>query len=269
MNKDKITKVDLEGPTFELVKNIFKNSIEVEYNMKQCYLAMTNGIDWANLKGYRFYTYLSKPLPLEGPPGRKTIPTRYFFNNDLEYLKYGNQEKKYALSLSKIKAARYEQEGIAKIIPHLWSPSIQKYDRNAELETDFPRLNQNNIEDLYLLKIQDKIHNLVGVDEYDLTNALLLYLRRIVIRKRGVIYLRKDKQKMLMRADEIHKFSDGTLNKVYNKLDVMLRDNKLGYENEGIKDRAWAKKDKERTKLMMEKIKKTLKERRRMRRLDC
>nr|GEV49506.1 hypothetical protein [Tanacetum cinerariifolium] len=35
-----------------------------------------------------------------------------------------------------------------------------------------------------------------------------------------------DNQKMPMRADEMHKFSDGTLNKVYNKLDLMLRDNR-------------------------------------------
>ncbi|GKC62618.1 hypothetical protein Tco_1095216 [Tanacetum coccineum] len=70
-------------------------------------------------EGDRFHTDLSKPLPLEGPPGRKTTPTRYFFNKYLEYLMHGNEEKKYDLSLSKIKAARYEQEGIEEMIPHL------------------------------------------------------------------------------------------------------------------------------------------------------
>ncbi|GJS64947.1 putative reverse transcriptase domain-containing protein [Tanacetum coccineum] len=99
-----------------------------------------------------------------GPPGRNTIPPRYFFNNDLEYLKHGNTDKKYALSLSKVKAARYEQEGIEEIIPYLWSSSI---------------------------------HN-----------------------------------------------------------------------NEGLKDRKWTKKDKGTTKSMLNKIEKTLKERRRMRRLE-
>ncbi|GJS54697.1 RNA-directed DNA polymerase, eukaryota, reverse transcriptase zinc-binding domain protein [Tanacetum coccineum] len=66
----------------------------------------------ANLKGERFHNDLSKPLPLTGPPGRKSILTRYFFNNDLEYLRRGNEEKKYALSMIKIKAAIYKQEGI-------------------------------------------------------------------------------------------------------------------------------------------------------------
>ncbi|GJV15774.1 DNA damage-binding protein 1 [Tanacetum coccineum] len=35
---------------------------------------------------------------------------------------------------------------------------------------------------------------------------------------RGVLYLGNKKEKMMMRADEIHKFSDGTLNKVYEEL---------------------------------------------------
>ncbi|GJV16091.1 hypothetical protein Tco_1361414 [Tanacetum coccineum] len=136
--------------------------------------------------------WFKKPVK-KGPPSRKTIPTRYLFNHELEYFRHGNKEKKYALLVTKVKAARYEQEGIEELIPHLWSPSIHKYDINAELagqkeytfaEAGFLRLDQNDIEDLYLLKIQDKIHNIDGVDEFDLINALQLYIRRIMIKKR-------------------------------------------------------------------------------------
>ncbi|GKA92622.1 hypothetical protein Tco_0814547 [Tanacetum coccineum] len=313
LNKDKITKSDLEDPAFELLKNRFKNNIELEYNIEQCYLGMTNIIDWANPEGNRFHTYLRKSLPLEGPPSRKTIPTRYFFNNDLEYLKHGNQEKKYALSVTKIKVSRYEQEGIEEMIPRIWSPSIHKYDINAKLgihhlrdnrqwfykgnirhrsahdeimvkradqkkykfaEDDFPRLNQNDIEDLIMIKkrVEDAQS---GGESYqtklNLTKPQFMtgYLHQKVSyttmsHPRGVVYLGNDKKKMIMRADEIHKFSDGTLNKVYNKLDVILRDNILGYGNDGMKDLKWTKKDKERTKLILETIEKTLKERRGM-----
>ncbi|GKA09784.1 hypothetical protein Tco_0689217 [Tanacetum coccineum] len=48
------------------------------------------------------------------------------------------------------------------------------------MESDFPRLNMNDLEDMYLLKVQGKIHHLDGVDEFDMINALLLYIRRIV-----------------------------------------------------------------------------------------
>nr|GEU72994.1 hypothetical protein CTI12_AA475510 [Tanacetum cinerariifolium] len=229
LNTDKITKANLEGLAFELLKNKFKNSVELKYNLEQCYLIMTERIDYTNLERDRFHTDMSKPLPLEGPPGRNIIPMRYLFNKDIEYLMHGNEEK-YALSLSTIKAARCGQEWIEEMIHHLSSPSIHNKTygyrylkeimvKRADLkeytfaEADFPRMNKNNIEDLYLLKIQDKVHNLVGF-----------------------VYLGNDKKKMTMRADEIHKFSYGTLNKVYDKLNVMVRDNRFGYGNEAMKD---------------------------------
>ncbi|GJV77299.1 hypothetical protein Tco_1508883 [Tanacetum coccineum] len=246
-------------------------NIELEYNMDHCHLVMTDMIDWTNLEGDRFH-------------------------NDL---RHGNKEKKYALSVTKIKASGYEQEAIEELIPHLWSPTIYKYNKNADLgihhwrddrqwfykgsirhkspydvyskiniisakritveekygygylkeivvkradqkeytfvEADFPRLNHNDIEDLYLLKIHDKIHNIDGMDEFDLINALQLYIRcfhqkvlyTTLSHPRRVVYIGNYEQKMLMRANELHKFNDETFNKVYNKLDVMLRDNRL------------------------------------------
>ncbi|GKA53104.1 hypothetical protein Tco_0746419 [Tanacetum coccineum] len=163
LNKDKITKEDLKVLAFELLKKRFKN----------------------------------RPL------GIKTILVSYFFNRDLEYLKYGNEEKKYALSVTKIMAVRYEDEGIKEMISYLWSPSIQKYNRDVKFvesvkvfkkyvyayleetvikrtyekeymfaEADFLNLNQNDIKDLYLLKIQNKIGNIKGVEEFDLINSL-------------------------------------------------------------------------------------------------
>ncbi|GJV80497.1 hypothetical protein Tco_1516367 [Tanacetum coccineum] len=215
LNKDNITKADLEGLTFKLLKNRFKNNIELEYNMEKCHLAMPDKIDWTNPKRERFHIDLSKPLPLEGPPGSKTIPTIYFFNKDLKYLKHGNEEKKYAPSLSKIKPARDNRKWFYKgsirhpsardVYSKIKIISVQRitiekrygYGYLKEIvvkrtdqkeytfaEAYFPRLNQNDIEDLYLLKIQDKIHNLVSINEFDLINSRQLYIRRIVIKKR-------------------------------------------------------------------------------------
>nr|GEX14596.1 hypothetical protein [Tanacetum cinerariifolium] len=106
LKKDKPTKANLEGPTYALLKGNYKNNIELEYNMEQCYLALTNHIDWANTEGDRFSYDLSKPIPLQGPPGHTSIPIDFFFNKDLEYSKNGNKEKKYASSLTKPKATR-------------------------------------------------------------------------------------------------------------------------------------------------------------------
>ncbi|GKD24839.1 hypothetical protein Tco_1231053, partial [Tanacetum coccineum] len=64
---------------------------------------------------------------------KKRIPVNYFFNHDLEYLVKGSKERTYALFVTKIKATRYEDEGIEEMIPSLWSPNIQKYNRDAEI----------------------------------------------------------------------------------------------------------------------------------------
>ncbi|GKD02773.1 hypothetical protein Tco_1177747 [Tanacetum coccineum] len=214
---------------------------------------MTNKIDWTNPEGERFHNDLSKPLPLVGPPGKKTIPTRYFFNNDLEYLRHRNEKKKYALLIISVQRITVEKKnGYMYLKEIVVKRANQKEYTFAE--ADFPRLNQNDIEYLYLLKIQDKIYNIDGVDEFDLITALKLYIRRIMIKK-------------MSPSESV--FSDGTLNKIREKLDVMLRDNKLGFGNEGMTDRKWTSKDKERTKLILEKIEKTLKERQIMRRLEC
>ncbi|GKA26932.1 hypothetical protein Tco_0713100 [Tanacetum coccineum] len=105
-----------------------------------------------NPEGDRFHTDLSKPLPFEGLPGRKTIPTRYFFNKYLAYLMHENEEKKYDLSLSKIKASRYEQEGIEEMIPHLWSPSIHN-EQNDSLDDDDIHI-QNLFSNLTLIDLE-------------------------------------------------------------------------------------------------------------------
>ncbi|GJU85474.1 hypothetical protein Tco_1293020 [Tanacetum coccineum] len=47
---DKITKSDLVGPVYKLLKGTCKSSIELEYNMDQCYNALTDQLDWTNPK---------------------------------------------------------------------------------------------------------------------------------------------------------------------------------------------------------------------------
>ncbi|GKB90951.1 hypothetical protein Tco_0963223 [Tanacetum coccineum] len=101
LQKDKITKSDLEGLAFKLLKGKYKNYIELEYNFEECYRALTDQTDWINPEGERITYDLSKPLSLQGPPGRTTIPVNFFFNKYLEYLKNGSTKRRHASSLTK------------------------------------------------------------------------------------------------------------------------------------------------------------------------
>ncbi|GJY62231.1 putative reverse transcriptase domain-containing protein [Tanacetum coccineum] len=75
-------------------------------------------------------------------------------------------------------------------------------------------------------------------------------------RAKSTIY-RKDSRK-LMRLNELHKFSDGTLTRVMEKLDHMVKDFHLFEYNKGMETRKWSKDDKRRSKDFITAIEKRL-----------
>nr|GFA75672.1 hypothetical protein [Tanacetum cinerariifolium] len=81
---------------------------------------------------------------------------------------------------------------------------------------------------------------------------------------RGFIYQNKDKKNILMRIDELHKFSDGTLNDVRNALDDRIK----GIQMQYLPTTIWRRGDKDRAAAMIRAIDKMLKTRRIMRSLE-
>ncbi|GJR92045.1 hypothetical protein Tco_0216056 [Tanacetum coccineum] len=72
---------------------------------------------------------VSKPLPLGGEPGYVTIQPDFFFNKDMEYLRYGRKVGRPALSISKMKAAYYPDVGLEQLVPdQFWIEEECKYD---------------------------------------------------------------------------------------------------------------------------------------------
>ncbi|GKC53501.1 putative reverse transcriptase domain-containing protein, partial [Tanacetum coccineum] len=102
-------------------------------------------------------------------------------------------------------------------------------------EGDFHRLRIQDIEDMLLLHVQGKLTNLnveerLAFNKLNLTNpdTYRSNLRRRdaytpYSDPRGFIYENKDKKNRLMCIDELHKFSDGTLNDVRTALNDRLK----------------------------------------------
>nr|GEW05563.1 hypothetical protein [Tanacetum cinerariifolium] len=94
---------------------------------------------------------------------------------------------------------------------------------------DFKRLRIQDIEGMLLLLVQGKVTNLTVEERFAFNVSLRMFTKSIVIQWRvedlhlGFIYQNKDKQNRLMRIDELHKFSDGTLNDVRTALDGRLK----------------------------------------------
>ncbi|GJR76012.1 hypothetical protein Tco_0088377 [Tanacetum coccineum] len=143
-------------------------------------------------------------------------------------------------------------------------------------EGDFPRLRLQDIEDMLLLLVQQKLTNLTIDERYALNVALRMFTRRIVIQRRvedlqlgvesyqkklnltkpdtfrsnlrnrttytaysdpkGVIYKDQMNRNRLMRADELHKFSDGMLDDVRSALNDIAK----GIRMEYLPKRKWS-----------------------------
>jgi hypothetical protein len=117
----KLTTKDLEGPAYEIVKAFYPDIVYLQYQMEECHKMLTDQVE-DDILDYN----LGKPLPLGGSPGRLTLQADFFFNKDLEYLRSGN---KIALSITKMKAARYTNVGLEKMVPDtMWCDEECKYD---------------------------------------------------------------------------------------------------------------------------------------------
>ncbi|GJW26633.1 hypothetical protein Tco_0040444 [Tanacetum coccineum] len=171
-------------------------------------------------------------------------------------------------------------------------------------EGDFKRLRRQDIEDMLLLLVQGKLTNLSLDDRYALNVALRMYTRRIVIQERvedlqlavesyqkkinltrpdttrpdlrkmtpytgypdvqGIIYQDELSKNWLMRTDELHKFSDGTLNHVRTTLNDIATRIQMDY----LPKRRWSPQDKRRARVMISAIDRKLRDRRLMRSLE-
>ncbi|GKC50151.1 hypothetical protein Tco_1072896 [Tanacetum coccineum] len=119
-----LTLQDREGPAFEIVKVFHPDVIHLQFQIEECHKLLTDQVDDTILR----YN-ISKPLPLGGEPGYVTIQPDFFFNKDLEYLRYGGKVGRPALSISKMKAAYYPDVGLEQLVPdQFWIEAECKYD---------------------------------------------------------------------------------------------------------------------------------------------
>ncbi|GJU70817.1 hypothetical protein Tco_1262222 [Tanacetum coccineum] len=126
---------------------------------------------------------------------------------------------------------------------------------------------------MLLLLVQGKLTNLNVEERLAFDVSLRMFTRSVVLRRRvedlklGVesfIYQNKDKKNRLMRIDELHKFSDGTLNNVWYALDDILKRIRMKY----LPQIVWRNVDRERARAMIQAIDRQLRNKRLLRSLE-
>nr|GEY19731.1 hypothetical protein [Tanacetum cinerariifolium] len=235
------------GYAFEIIKVFHPNVIHLQYQMEEFHKLLTNIVDDSILRHN-----VSKPLPLGGPPGQVIIQSDFFFNKDLEYLRYGSKGSRPALSISKMKAAYYPDVGLEQVVPdQMWIEEECKYDVAAMYGIShwwFQRqrfyINRHTFEgDRRAVRTHMWILSVVRIEVFSMYGYN--YMKKIVLRiesyqtqlnltkprwdatgfeyknddtvidsPRSVMFQDRYGVHMIMRFNEIHKFSDCTLQQI-------------------------------------------------------
>nr|GEY84213.1 hypothetical protein [Tanacetum cinerariifolium] len=271
---DTLTPELLTGPTYDLMKGSCKSLIELEYHLEKVYKATTDQLDWVNLEGQLYPHNMLQPLPLiPNNRGRRVIPFAHFINNDLEYLQGGTNRLRQACPLGVSHWGRKHQQFYGFAVNQESARDVYSKRRIIAVTEikivewhSYKHLDwiTRRVEDLQLgVESYQKRLNLTKPDTYRLDlkhkEAYTTYSN-----PRGFIYQNKDKKNRLMRINELHKFSDGTLTDVRTALDDRLKGIRMRY----LPQRIWRKSDKDRATTMIQAIDKRPKTKRIMRSLE-
>nr|GEX61429.1 E-beta-farnesene synthase [Tanacetum cinerariifolium] len=248
---------DLKGPVFELVKVFQPNVIHLQYQMEECHKQLTDSVDESIIRHN-----VSKLLPLGGPPDQ--MKAAYYPDVGLEQMvpdqMWINDECKYDIAV---------MYGIS----HWWFQRQRFYIDRHTSEGDRTAV-RTHMRILSVVRIE--VFSRYGYD----------YMKKIVLRKADLnehiiterdfkyLYpsdfedLNKYGVQMIMRFNEIHKFSNGTLHQIDEALDCRVKEFKVNRMNPGLNTRFWTRKDVDRSKEFMFTIQKKLKTRRIFRNLE-
>ncbi|GKC50037.1 hypothetical protein Tco_1072782 [Tanacetum coccineum] len=264
VNKTMLTQSDFKRQAYEVIKAFYPDVVHLQID-------------------------INRPLPLSGPPGHVTIQTQFFFNKDLDYMRYGSKGCGPALSISKMKAARYHDFGLELLVPeHIWINNVCTYDISASyghlynlpgsdkrmLSTTVNMWTRNlvipqRVEDFQLgIESYQKQLNLTK-SGWDATSFEYKHDYTIIDSPRAVVFPVSNNEQKIMRFNKIYKFSDGMLTNILEALDYRVKEYKVNQLNPGMNTRFWTAKDVTRSKEFIHAIERRLKTRRIFRNLEC
>ncbi|GKB18661.1 hypothetical protein Tco_0852584 [Tanacetum coccineum] len=238
------------------------------------YKATTEKLDWINPEGRQYPHDLRQPLPLV--PNSQDyghikwiedlVPNSMWSQMIVKYEKFSlwgishwGKTKDSSMHLRPqgnqlVTSTQKEELLLSQRVA--FNVSLRMFTRSVVI--------QRHVEDLQLgVESYQKKLNLTKPDTYR-SNLRRRDAYTPYFDPRGFIYGNKDKKNRLMRIDELHKFSDGTLDDVRTALNDRLK----GIRMEYLPQTFWSQRDKVNARVMIQAIDKSLKTRRIMRSLE-
>ncbi|GJW12894.1 hypothetical protein Tco_1578721, partial [Tanacetum coccineum] len=233
--KKKLCKADLEGPAFNLVKAFHKKSVFLQYQMDEYHKLLTDKVDLSNPEGHQILRNVYEPLPLGGPPGQ-------FHHCGL-----------------RVNANMTSVRSMASLTGGLGGKEFYIQQTQWVLDREASQIADANSQ----------------TDKTSLHTAVNIWIRNLVIRNRvGDLQLGIESYQTKINLErpnwdtadyyfkEDYTICMGTLTRVMEKLDQMVKDLHLYEYNKGMETRKWLEDDKRRSKDFITAIEKRLQIRR-------
>ncbi|GKF20575.1 hypothetical protein Tco_0069213 [Tanacetum coccineum] len=211
IGKKKLSKADLEDPSFKVVRPFHDNNVSLQFQMEECHLLLTDQVDLLNPEGHRVVPDVSKPLPLGGPPdfGLKELVPLLWIKSERDYdisAAYGIsywwfKHKEFYITRHSAPSDRSTVRSHMRILSVVSLKTYERYgytflkeivlrkDDYKEYkisEADFKNLHPNDFEDLTYFIFKDASDFLFKEDF------------TIVSKPRAVIYKDRNDQKKMM-----------------------------------------------------------------------
>ncbi|GJV19077.1 hypothetical protein Tco_1368097 [Tanacetum coccineum] len=221
IQKDELTIADLEGAGLERLKVRYNNDVELEYHVSQLKEAVLSEAQWKSDEGdvskprsferhiteEKYTTSITKHHDAryykEGIedriPERWSKEVRHYHFEALNGIHHWEEDKidffKAGMSVvtkGNVYSDLRIKSVVCKVVKKKWGYGFltsivvrRSDDKEYEFSyADLPRLSVNDVEDMYLLQVQDRLHHLLLEFVKDFNNALLMFIRRTMIKKR-------------------------------------------------------------------------------------
>ncbi|GJU21129.1 hypothetical protein Tco_1154471 [Tanacetum coccineum] len=229
-----LTQQDLEGPAYEIVKVFHPDIVNLQFQMEECHKLLTDQVDDAIL---RPALLISKMKAAYYPDVglEQMVPDQIWIEEECKY----DVAAMYGIShcVDRIEVFRNVWYQYMKKLVLIRRADLKEY---VIVERDFKYLYPSDFEDMYLLNLQEDFQ--LGIKSYQTQLNLTKldgnakgfeYKHDFTVNDspRAVMFRDKYWVKMIMRFNEIHKFSDGTLHQIDEALDYRVKEFRVNRRN--------------------------------------
>ncbi|GJX25820.1 hypothetical protein Tco_0232116 [Tanacetum coccineum] len=224
-----LTPEHLEGPAYEVVKAFHPDVIHLKFQMEECHKLLTNQVDEGLLR-YNVSRPLLKIFFGVGPPGQFKIQTEFFFNKDLEYsiCDFVDLLVLDVILQGLLKPPTPKDKKILSTAVNLWI-------RNLVI--------RKRVEDFQLGIESYQTQLNLTKPRWEATGLEFMHDYKILDSPRAVVFRETYGMQMIMHFNEIHKFSDETLQQIDEALDYRVKEFKVNKINPGLNTRFWTMND--------------------------